>query len=83
MEEIDEIMDGIMDDEIDAGDEDEILSESVKTQSPTQPALLSQRQQFLDEAAQEAEEMPEKKCSIEEMLGEKLITTPTPHEKKG
>jgi len=38
--EIDDIMDGIMDDEIDEG---ENKSESVRTQSPTQPALLSQR----------------------------------------
>ena len=41
--EIDDIMDGmIMDDDMDAGD-DENKSESIKTQSPTQPALLSQR----------------------------------------
>ena len=76
LEEIDEIMDGIMGDQ--ASDVDQIdPSSNVKspqTQSPTQPALLSQKQQILDEAVQEASnqnEIKQAKCSIEDMLGER------------
>ena len=71
-------MDGIMGDDMDENEEDENKSESIRTQSPTQPALLSQKQQLFDEAAQQASNEPIKnsKCSIEEMLGEKLLQTP-------
>ena len=41
--EIDDIMDGIMDDDMDEGEDEQNKSESVRTQSPTQPALLSQK----------------------------------------
>ena len=73
-----------MDDDMDAGDDDENESESIRTQSPTQPALLSQKQQLFDEAAQQASNEPVKnsKCSIEDMLGEKLLQTP-PQETMG
>ena len=72
--------------ELDQEIDEENSSKSVKTQSPTQPGLLSQRQQFLDEAAQEAvnskgEPGKNAKCSIEEMLGEKLVDI-SPQENK-